>query len=276
MVHWGHAARSGRRWGVALGRSPMSSMCTRALLGLLATACATLPPPDPSRTGRGEFELTPDTFAFANLVRAERPGRNDDFANYCLVMVRAANQFYRFARFAPDRPVGSPEEYDRLVRVVLGRPPWAPPATDTDRVIIPGYKDLHSFSAAHERSVKSAFGSNILSMIHWRTWRVGVDFAPEHQERLARELVLEVDAGRPVPLMITNFPHEDLLNHSVLVYARRLAQQGTDFLAYDPNDPGSALTLYYDDAARAFWVGPLTYSPPGRVRAFRLYTSPLF
>jgi hypothetical protein len=251
-------------------------MCTGALLGLLATACATLPPPDPSRTGRNEFELTPDTFAFANLVRAERPGWNDDFANYCLVMVRAANQFYRFARFAPDRPAGSPEEYDRLVRVVLSRSPWAPPATDTDRVIIPGYADLHSFSAAHERSVKSAFGSNILSMIHWRTWRVGVDFAPEHQERLARELVREVDAGRPVPLMITNFPHEDLLNHSVLVYARRPAQQGTDFLAYDPNGPGSPFTLYYDDAARAFWVGPLTYSPPGRVRAFRLYTSPLF
>ena len=35
-------------------------------------------------------------------------------------------------------------------------------------------------------------------------------------------------------------------------------------------------TLYYDDESRAFWVGPLTYNPPGRVRAFRLYTSPLF
>ena len=115
-------------------------------------------------------------------------------------------------------------------------------------------------------------------MFHWRTWRVGVDFPAAHQERLARELVGEVEARRPAPLMITNFPHEDLLNHAVLVYgaAGRLAEQGMDFLAYDPNDPGSPFTLYYDDASRAFWVGPLTYSPPGRVRAFRLYTSPLF
>ena len=30
--------------------------------------------------------------------------------------------------------------------------------------------------------------------------------------------------------MITNFPHEDLLNHSVLVYDRRPGQQGTDFV----------------------------------------------
>jgi len=37
------------------------------------------------------------------LSRAERPGWNDAFANYCLVLARAASQFYRFARFAPDQ-----------------------------------------------------------------------------------------------------------------------------------------------------------------------------
>jgi hypothetical protein len=225
---------------------------------------------------RTPFELDRDAFAFANLVRAERPGWNDGFANHCLVLARAASQFHRFARFAPDRPAASPEEYDRLVRAVLARPPWAAPASEAERVIIPAYADLRTFSAAHEGVIKGALGSNVLSMLHWRTWRVGVDFPPEHQERLARELTREVEAGRPVPLMITNFPHEDLLNHAVLVYARRSAQQGMDFLAYDPNDPSSAFTLYYDGAARAFWVGPLTYSPPGRVRAFRVYTSPLF
>jgi hypothetical protein len=245
-------------------------------VGLLGTACATAPPAGAPSAARGRFELRHDSFAFANLVRAERPGWNDEFANYCLLIARGASQFYRFARFASDRPAVSPAEYDRLVRLVLGRPPWAPPAAETERVVIPGYPDLHSFSAEHEPILKVALGSNVLSMFHWRTWRVGIDFPPEHQGRLARELVGEVDAGRPVPLMVTNFPHTDLLNHAVLVYEHRPGQQGTDFLAYDPNDPGSPFTLYYDDSARAFWVGPLTYSPPGRVRAFRLYTSPLF
>jgi hypothetical protein len=245
-------------------------------VGLLAAACAGTPPPGPPVAARSRFDLDHDAFAFANLVRAERPGWNDDFANYCLIIARAASQFYRVARFAPDRPAASPEEYGRLVREVFTRPPWTPPLAEAERVVIPGYPDLHGFSAANEKIIKTAFGSNVLSMVHWRTWRVGFDFSPEHQERLARELLDEVDAGRPVPLMITNFPHEDLLNHSVLVYDRRPAQQGTDFLAYDPNDPGSPLTLYYDARARAFWVGPLTYSPPGQVRAFRVYTSPLF
>jgi len=247
-----------------------------ATVGLLATACAGVPPAGAPATGRAPFDLEHDTFAFANLVRAERPGWNDAFANYCLLIARGASQFYRFARFAPDQPAASPDEYDRLVHAVLARPPWTSPVTEADRVVIPGYADLRSFSATHEAMIKTALGSNVLSMVHWRTWRVGVDFPPEHQERLARELIAEVDAGRPAPVMITNFPHEDLLNHSVLIYGHRPAQQGTDFVAYDPNDPGSPLTLYYDEGARAFWVGPLTYSPPGRVRAFRLYSSPLF
>ena len=76
--------------------------------------------------------------------------------------------------------------------------------------------------------------------------------------------------------MITDFPHEDFLNHSVLVHERRPARQGTEILAYAPNDPGSLFTLYYDDVARAFWVRPGPYSPRGRVRAFQLYTSSPF
>jgi hypothetical protein len=247
-----------------------------AALGLLAAACASLPPASPSGAGRSRFEIERDAFAFPNLVRAQRPGWNDEFANYCLVMARGASQFYRFARFAPDRPAASLAEYDRLVRAVLARPPWAPPAPEAERVVIPGFADLRRFSTAHEGLLKAAFGSNVLSMVHWRTWRVGVDFPPEHQERLARQLVGEVDAGRPAPLMVTNFPHEDILNHSVLVYGRRPGRQGIEFLAYDPNDPGSPFALYWDGASRGFWVGPLTYSPAGRVRAFRLYTSPLF
>jgi hypothetical protein len=254
----------------------VAAVCVGAALGLLAAACASLPPPEPGGAGAARFALERDAFAFPNLVRAERPGRNDGFANYCLVMARAAGQFYRFARFDPARPAVPRPEYERLVRLVLDRAPWAPPVPEAERVTIPGFADLRAFSAAHEDLLKAAFGSSVLSMVHWRTWRVGVDFPRAHQERLARELAAEVAAGRPVPLMITNFPHPDILNHAVLVYGRRPGLQGVEFLAYDPNDPGSALGLYYDPVSRGFWVGPLTYSPPGRVRAFRLYTSPLF
>ncbi len=279
MAYLCHAGRRGRRWKDTLRRERRlaTAACAGAALALFVAACASLPPAAPGSAEARRFELERDTFAFPNLVRAQRPGWNDDFANYCLIMARAAGQFYRFARFVPDRPPVTPADYERLVRQVLDRPPWAPlPETEVDRVVIPGYTDLRGFSAAHEDLLKAAFGSNVLSMLHWRTWRVGVDFPPEHQERLAQELLAEVGAGHTAPLMITNFPHEDILNHAVLVYGRRSSLRGVEFLAYDPNDPGSPFAIYYDDASRAFWVGPLTYSPPGRVRAFRLYTSPLF
>ncbi len=279
-----HAGRRGRRWKDTLRRArgrPATAVCAGVTLALFVAACAGLPPEAPRSDDWRPFELERDAFAFPNLVRAQRPGWNDGFANYCLIMARAASQFYRFARFAPERPTARPAEYERLVRMVFERPPWAPPLeSEADRVVIPGYANLRGFSAAHEDVLKAAFGSNVLSMFDWRTWRVGVDFPAAHQERLARELVGEVAAGRPVPLMITNFPHEDILNHAILVYGRRPSRLpgagGIEFLAYDPNDPGSPFALYYDGASRRFWVGPLTYSPPGPVRAFRLYTSPLF
>jgi hypothetical protein len=251
-----------------------------AAVSILLTACAASPAPAAgSAPPRVKFEAPRDTFAFANLVRAERPGRNDAFANYCIVMSRGANQFFRFARFVPAaRPV-SPEEYTRLTLEVLSRPAWEPPASEDRRVVIPGYPDLHTLSAAQEAAVKSAFDSNILSMIHWRNWRVIVAFSPEHQEGVARELLAEMDAARPAALMITNYPDEDLINHVVLVFDYRVRRDasggpaGIEFIAYDPNDPGSPLEIHFDRATRAFWVPPLTYGPPGRIRAFRLYTS---
>src|SRR5262245_36039827 len=126
-----------RRW-----RHPRTGVWLGATLGLLAAGCANLSPPAPGTPVGAPFQLARDAFAFPNLVRAERPGQNDDFANYCLVMVRAADQFYQFARFAPDQLVVSTAEYDRLIRTVLERPLWTPLARDSDRVVIPGYADL--------------------------------------------------------------------------------------------------------------------------------------
>jgi hypothetical protein len=246
-----------------------------AVAGLVA-GCATTLPPGPPLHGERRFDLTRDGFAFANLVRAERPGLNDAFANYCLLMVRGASQFFRYARFEPSAPRVTPAEYTRLAREVMTRRPWSPSPPDEGRVVIPGYAGLRALSRDQEPAVKAAFGSNIGSMVDVRLWRVAVAFSPEHQAGLARELRGEVDEGYPVPLMVTNYPEEDLLNHAVLVYGYREEAGVTEFMAYDPNDPGSPFSLFFDRAASGFFIPPLTYSPPGRIRAFRLYTSILF
>lgn len=273
---WPRAPSDGVR-GVSLRRRPRcSGILGLGLAGAVLSACSSMLPVEARpATPPGRFEIGRDTFAFANLVRAQRPGLNDDFANYCIVMARAAGQFHRFARFAPDEAPRTAAEYTRLVREVLAIPAWTPPQPPEARVVIPGYPSLFALSAAQEPAIKAAFGSNVLSMMHWRTWRVSLALSAAHQRRVADELRRETDAGRPAPLMITNFPDEDLLNHAVLVYAHRPHARAIEFLAYDPNDPGSPMSLYFDPADEAFWVAPLPYSPPGRIRAFRLYASPL-
>jgi hypothetical protein len=244
-------------------------------VGLLC-ACATTRPPQGGSTPVARFDPSRDVFAFPNLVRAERPGLNDGFANYCLILVRGASQFFRFARFDPSASALTPADYTRLTREVLTIRPWDPPRPADARVLIPGYPDLQTFSRDQEQAVKAGLGSNILSMFDVRLWRVAVAFSGAHQTRLAHDLQDEVDAGRPVVVMITTFPHEDLLNHAVLVYEYRQETGVLEFRVYDPNDPGTPGTLYFDRTAQRFAVPPLTYSPAGPVRAFRLYTSPLF
>ncbi|MGH7322753.1 MAG: hypothetical protein ACRELA_24465 [Candidatus Rokuibacteriota bacterium] len=266
----GRGDPSGSRW----------RRVARPALGILLTlglsACApTLALDGPNHAGTARFDQSRDTFAFPNLVRAEHPGRRDLFANYCIIMARAANQFFRFARFMPGEPLVPADEYARLTREVMAIAPWDPPRSDQERVVIPGYASLRAFSHDQEAAIKGVFGSNILSMLHWRTWRVALPLPSGHQSRVAGELRRELDAGRPAPLMITNFPDPDLLNHAILVYAYRVQSGVVEFLAYDPNDPGNPLALYFDPATRGFWVEPLPYSPPGRIRAFRIYGSPL-
>jgi hypothetical protein len=255
-------------------RTPLS-----LLAALLLPACATtgaLPPLEPApRPAGARFDLQRDVFAFANLVRAEHPDRPVDFANYCIAMARGASQFYRFARFAPADPPVSAAEYARRIGEVLGTSAWEPPWPPERRVVIPAYPDLHAFSRAEEPTIKAAFGSQTGSMLHWRNWRAMFPLGPDHQERVARELRLEIDGDRPVPIMISNAPDPDELKHVVLVYDYRWMAGVLEFLAYDPNDPDNPLSLAFDRATRSFWTETLTYGPPGRIRAFRIFTSRL-
>jgi hypothetical protein len=283
---WPHRpeARGGER-GEGPGAHPRrrrSGLAGLLVGALLLPACAGGSPApgalDPGhRPGAepGRFALERDAFAFPNLVRALNPDRPVEFANYCIIMVRAAGQFFRFARFAPDLPPVSDAEYERLTRAVLDLTAWAPPRPAERRIVVPGYPDLRAFSRDREPAIKRAFGTQWSSMVHFRNWRVMLAQSRGHQSRLARDLVEEIDGGRPAPLMITTFPEPDYLNHAVLVYGYHRSGSALEFRAYDPNDPGSALGVHFDPASGAFWVGPLPYGPPGRIRAFRIFTSPL-
>jgi hypothetical protein len=251
-----------------------------AALALAAGACASAPPasldawPPPARPA---LEFGADTFAFANDIRADNEGKPDLYANYCFVMVRAVVQFKKFARFEPAAPRLDADGYAARVREVVARAPWRDAPPDAERVVIPGYPSLHALSAAEPAAVKAGLGSRLWTLLHWTNWRVGLPVGGAHQARVAREVLAEIDAGRPAQLLVTNLPEWEL-NHAVVAYGARRPVEGAvalEFLVYDPNDPGTPGVIAFDPVRRAFAVRRLFDTSPGEIRAFRMYHGPL-
>src|SRR6202171_3263525 len=250
------------------------SLC---LVVLALAGCASAPAIErnASRPASGAaLRFGVDTFAFRNDIRWKNPRQPDMYANYCFVMARAVTQFQRFARFAPELPRVEPSEYTRLVGLVVERSPWEDPLPSAERVVIPGYTSLHELSAAHEAAVKTGLGGFVWTVIHWTNWRVVFPVTGGQQERVARETLAELDAGRMVQLLVTNLPKVEL-NHTVIAYDYRIYEgRFLEFIVYDPNEPEAPGRVAFDRAERTFFASGVYDTEPGTIRAFRMYYSP--
>jgi hypothetical protein len=246
-------------------------------VALLATACASVEPapssagPERRATVPG-FSFSTDTFTFPNDIRARNPRRPDLYANYCFVLARGLRQFRAFARFDPAAPRLAPEEYVERVRQIAARPPWEPAPPGDDRTVIPGYASLRDFSRAEEAAVKAGLGGRFWTLVHWTNWRVTFPVTRDHQTGVAREVMDELDGGRLVQLLVTNWPKPEL-NHTVVAYAYRPGPQGVEFVVWDPNDPGAPGVMTFDAGAGQFRATRLYDTEPDFIRAFRMYYS---
>lgn len=253
-----------------------------AILSGCATPGAILEPARPKA-----FDFERDTFAFLNDVEyqyridvASRStvaiGRDPDaeYTQRCFAMTRTARQFMQFARFDPDAPRLDEGEYRKLVREVIARDPSE---TGVDqRVTIPGFSDLRSFSGAYEDMIKDAVGGNWLTY-YWQRghWRIVFPFARGQQERMADILLAEVRAQRPPIVHLITFP-ELTINHAILLYAAREDGDRVQFKAYDPNDNRRPTTLTYDRATRQFEYPRQFYFAGGPVDVYEVYKSTFY
>jgi len=245
-------------------------------VALLLSACASVAPAPsaarPAGAGVAGFAFATDTFAFPNEIRARHPDRDDLYANYCFVLARGLRQFFRFARFDPAAPRVAPAEYVERVRAVATRAPWEPSAAAEERVVIPGYANLREFSRAQEAAVKEGLGGRFWTLVHWTNWRVTFPVTRGHQAAVAREVMDELDAGRLVQLLVTNWPKPEL-NHTVVAFAYRPGARGVEFVVWDPNDPAEPGVVTFDAEASRFRASHLYDTEPGLIRAFRMYYS---
>jgi len=230
-----------------------------------------------------DFDLRRDTFAFSNdtvfqygvdeggKLHIRTRKKPADFAHRCFVLARAVLQFHQFARFEPKQPRLSREEYRRRIRQVCRVPVWSD--GPRERIVFPGYADLHSFSTAYEGLLKENLGNWLPSYLRVGNWRMAMGHPRAGQAAAARWLSASLDRGQPRALYLARFPH---MNHVVVPYAQQREPGGNvSFLVYDPNYPNAPAWLFYRAAERSFEFEPRWYFPGGRVNVMRVFLSPL-
>ncbi len=235
-------------------------LLTAVLLLPIFCGCATHRPLRESSARPFNFQT--DTFAFPNQLLWE-------YDYDCVVLARSARQFFENARFDVGLPVADETTYRKLIRQVVNTNPRdrLPPG---QRIVIPGYTNLRAFSEAREPLLKAECGSAWQSYDQRGNWRMIMPFSRQQQEGVAGQLAADLARSGPVLVHLVRFPHISI-NHTMLLYACRVTEGGTEFTAYDPNTPAHPVTLSYDHASRTFLLPRTHYFPGGRVDVYEIY-----
>ncbi len=232
------------------------------------------------------FDFQSDTFAFKNQLYYDykqisdtqveifkrRHGKAPDFSRHCFQMCRAVVQFYKFAEFRPDLPKVSEPEYGAIVQRISAIPAWS--SGPKTKIIVPGFKDLHSFSLGETLVIQKNLG--LWWPSYWRigNWRIVFPVPRFTQERMANWLRNEIGRRRIQTVYITRMKP---INHCLVAYYFTEQPDGDIvFDVYDVNQPGKLVHLTYRKSDRSFYFDKTWYFRGGLVSAMRLYANPLF
>jgi len=245
---------------------------------LLCSGCANTKP----SAGPRPFAFYQDTFAYANetvwdyhidpVTGKSTHTRNQPEPTYslhCFVLARSARQFFQHARFDPSLPVADAATYRRLIERVVSIDPGRE-LPETEKVIVPGYSNLFTFSKAQEKLVKSACGGAWQSYFQRGHWRMIFPFSRRHQEKMAAQLAAAIKENRPPVVHLVRFP-ELGINHAVVLFAARETESEIEFTVYDPNNPALPLHMVFNRAQRKFLLPATRYFTGGRVDVYQIY-----
>jgi hypothetical protein len=227
------------------------------------------------------FNFQTDTFAYANelvweyhfdehgkwVSHAREP--EPDYTHHCFVVARSAKQFFLQAQFDANLPVADYATYRRLIRQVVSASP-SHPKPEAEKIVIPGYADLHSFSLAQAPLLKAECGGAWESYAQHGHWRMIIPFSRHSQEGTAKELLDDLRGGFPAVVHVVRFP-QLTINHAVVIYDAAEDEKEIRFTTYDPNNPRAPVTLVYDRANRTFLFAANDYFAGGRVDAYEVY-----
>ena len=188
----------------------------------------------------------------------------------CFVMVRSARQFFYHARFEPNQPVADDETYRRLIRQIVSRNPRLGSRPPEERIVIPGFDGLRSFSQAREALLKAKCGGAWQSYVLRSHWRMVFPIWRSQQEAVVRQLKQRLAQGFAPTVHIFRFPRITI-NHGLLLYGLSESDRAIEFEGYDPNIPDHPVKLIFDRAKRTFTFPPACYWGGGPLNVIEIY-----
>ena len=236
----------------------------------------------PAESSPRRFQFYRDTFAFAHelvwqyhfdpVTGAMTTHQADPPPTYyhrCFVLVRATRLFFDYARFAPEEPAADIETYRHLVRKIIASNPRRACA-EAERIVIPGYDGLRSFSRAHEALLKAECGAAWESYFLRSHWRMIFPVSGRFQEKMAEKLKRSLHKRGVALAHLFRFPRITI-NHGIVLYDFTEPARQIEFEAYDPNLPEHPVKLIYEKSRRTFTFAPNTYWGGGGLSVMEIF-----
>jgi hypothetical protein len=251
------------------------ALSTLAVFPLAARAyeAPTAPAPRP-------LEYPEDTFAFKNETvwnyagGSVQPEADKDhvreYTRRCFVLSRAIVQFWKFARFDPEAKPLPDAELAKRIREVSERSVWLPALAPKDRIVIPGYHNLHEASEKKRYVFQANIGRGW--PIYFRAGNTPISFWVTRalEDRLNGEIFHDLQMNTPTILWVYRFPSLKM-NHVVVVYEGTHDSSGYHYHVYDPNYRDRFSHLDYDPKIRTFRYEPVYFFKGGPVTVRSLY-----
>ena len=228
------------------------------------------------------FRFDRDTFAFAHellwkyhfdsvtgAMTTCKTNPPPTYCSHCFVLIRATRQFFYHARFEPALSPVDASVYLNLIRKIVARSPRRVCA-ESDRIVIPGYVGLRSFSQTHELLLKSECGTAWESYFLRSHWRMVFPTLGRHQEGIAQKVKRSLGKRQVSLVHLFRFPCITI-NHGIAVYGFTESEDTIEFAAYDPNIPAHPVKLIFDQHRRAFTFAPNSYWGGGVLSVIEIY-----
>jgi hypothetical protein len=212
-----------------------------------------------------EYQFDANTGRTTTLVRRPKP----DYVLRCFVLTAAARKFFQHATFAADRPRATDSEYRSSIRQVLAHSPRHTSGVE-QRIVIPGFDGLRSFSAAFEPVLKAECGGAWRSYVLRSHWRMIFPISRRNQSRTAERLQQTIATDGTAVVHLVRFPSLTI-NHGVMLFGSRVVDGGIEFDVYDPNDPRKPTRLTYHAASRTFTFPANAYWSGRELNVIEIY-----